>query len=293
MSETDYHLVLSPAIRALASVAADPEYGLAEAALTIAKHEYPGLNVSRYLERLDELAERVWADLRLHPEPYNLILSLNRVLFEEEGFVGNPHDQYDPRNGFLNDVLDRKEGIPLTLSIVYLEVGWRLGLPLEGVAFAPASAKANPNDFLVKLSLGENSLIVLDPVARGLPVGEQSLLERLSLGQGADGRARLARALRSARREEILRHLLNHLREVYVHHAQWSKLLGVLSQILVLWPESSTAWRDRGALYQHLECGRAALSDLRRYLELEPYADDSEGVEQRIAELEYAIKRLH
>jgi len=288
MSPESSSLVLSPAISALAALLAKPDpRNLAEAALTIAQIEYPRLDIGDYLQRLDDLAERVWGDVRRHPKPHNLVLSLNRVLFEEEGFVGNPSDDPDPRNCFLNEVLDRKEGTPLTLSIVYLEVGWRLGLPLEGVAF--------PGHFLVKLPLGENNLVILDPLSQGLPLGEPSLIERLeqALGKRRARRVPLTQALRGAKQWDILARLLNALCDIYAGGEQWGKLLGVLSQLLIIRPALSSAWRDRGALYQHLECSRAALDDFRHYLALEPNADDIEAVTARVQELEQEVKRLN
>lgn len=274
-------------MNALAGLLAQPDnaIGLAEGALLIARSEYPALDVNSYLRRLDHLAERVWGDLAAHERPYNLVQSLNRVLFEEEGFVGNRQPYEDPRNYFLNEVLDRKEGIPLTLSIVYLEVGKRLGLPLEGVPF--------PGHFLVKLALDEHNLIILDPFSRGLPLSEEVLRQRLERGQGRVGRAQLAQALRSAGPRDILLRLLRNLREVHLRHEQWGKLLAVLTQILVVRPDLAEDWRDRGALYQHLECSQAALGDFRHYLALQPEAEDAEVVQLRIAELEQAVKHLH
>src|SRR5690606_3987612 len=108
--------------------------------------------------RLDLLAERVKDRLSEESAPPVVLQEVGRVLFEEEGFRGNAEAYYDPRNSFLNDVLDRRLGIPLTLSIVYLEVSWRLGLPVEGVNF--------PNHFLVRYR-GEALSLLVDPFQRG------------------------------------------------------------------------------------------------------------------------------
>ena len=117
----------------------EPQIDLALAALLIAQEEYPQLQPEPYLQRLDLLAERARDRMANETAPLLMLQELSRVLFEEEHFRGNAENYYDPRNSFLNDVLDRKLGIPITLSIIYLEIGWRLELPLEGVQFHPES----------------------------------------------------------------------------------------------------------------------------------------------------------
>ena len=138
---------------------AEPEVDLARAALLVAAEEYPQLAPEPYLQRLDVFAERVRDRLSEESAPLVVLQELARVLFEEEKLRGNQEAYYDPRNSFLNDVLDRRLGIPLTLSIVYLEVGWRLGLPLQGVNF--------PGHFLVRFE-GEALRLLIDPFQRGL-----------------------------------------------------------------------------------------------------------------------------
>src|SRR5262245_30254210 len=108
---------------------------LAEAALAIAAEEYRGLDIPHYLARIDEMAGALRQRLRRDIGVTDTIIALNHYLFEELGFAGNAADYYDPRNSYLNDVLDRKLGIPITLSIVYMEVGQRVGLALRGVSF--------------------------------------------------------------------------------------------------------------------------------------------------------------
>src|SRR5690606_19213864 len=136
----------------------EPDLDLAAAALQIAAEEYPQLVAGPYLQRLDLLAERVRDRLDNETAPLVVLQELNRVLFEEERFRGNAEAYYDPRNSFLNDVLDRRVGIPISLSLVYLEVGWRLGLPLSGVGF--------PGHFLVRYE-GEVVRVLLDPFDGG------------------------------------------------------------------------------------------------------------------------------
>jgi hypothetical protein len=120
----------------------DESIPLAAAALTIARMEYPDLDAGPYLARLEEMAERVRTRIRKNPTARESITLLNRVLFQEEGLRGNREDFYDPRNSFLNDVLDRKLGIPITLSVVYMEVANRLHLKQKQLLSLRFSPKA-------------------------------------------------------------------------------------------------------------------------------------------------------
>src|SRR5690349_13672896 len=124
------------------AVAPQGDIELARAALAVAQDEYPALRPDVYLAKLDEYAARARAFAGGEADPYRLVASINYVLFKQEGFRGNRGDYYDPRNSFLNDVIERKKGIPITLSILYLEVAARSGLKLSGVGF--------PGHFLVK-----------------------------------------------------------------------------------------------------------------------------------------------
>lgn len=134
-------VAVEPNTERLKQILRQPEPGisLAEAALVIARDEYPALDVDAYLRRLDELAARVRAGLPPTPGLEEMIVTLNHFLFVEQGFAGDTDNFYDPRNSFLNEVLDRRRGIPITLSILYLEIGTRLGLELEGISFPATS----------------------------------------------------------------------------------------------------------------------------------------------------------
>src|SRR5881396_777188 len=138
----------------------DGAIDLGHASLLIAREEYPDLDVHGYLERLDEMAREIRGRMKGTEGAKSQIAHLNRLLFEEMGFRGNREEYYDPRNSFLNDVLDRRIGIPITLSTVYLEVGRRIGCRLAGVAF--------PGHFMVRL-MGRDAMpdVLIDPFNRG------------------------------------------------------------------------------------------------------------------------------
>jgi regulator of sirC expression with transglutaminase-like and TPR domain len=154
----------------------DAAVDLGLAALLIARQEYPTLDSALYLAQLDSMALELRQRGADAGDEIAAIQALNRYLFQELGFRGNQQDYFDPRNSFLNDVLDRRLGIPITLSLIYLEVGRRLGLRLQGVAF--------PGHFLVKLPLRDGE-VILDPYAQGASLGIQELEERAEQAIGA------------------------------------------------------------------------------------------------------------
>ena len=266
----------------------DPDINLAEAALLIAKDEYPSLDVDRYLGELDLVASRARAQLGPNAPEEEILVAINTVLFDELGYSGNSENYYDPRNSFLNDVIDRRVGIPITLSIVYIEVGRRLGLPLQGIAF--------PWHFLVKLPMASGDL-VLDPFSGGMLLGEEDLTERIK--NVADEHAASATDLvrtfvaNPATNRQILTRMLRNLKTIYINGRDFPRALGVVERILLLNPDQPQDVRDRGVLYEQLECFRAALADYRQYLVLSPGAEDRHDVQLRAADVEQRARRLN
>ena len=229
----------------------DPRIDLARACLLIAQDAYPALDVDRYLAEIDALGLRLRARLK-NDTVEARIVALNELLFEELGYWGNTEDYYDPRNSYLNDVIDRKTGIPITLSILYMEVGRRIGLPLEGVSF--------PGHFLVRLRL-QGGTLVLDPFAGGAPQSEGELRERLQRVIPAAAAPEVPVAdlpldqfLEPASNRQILARLLRNLKGIYREADQPERLLDVLNRMLVISPGAAAELRDRGYVYQRLEC---------------------------------------
>jgi regulator of sirC expression with transglutaminase-like and TPR domain len=263
----------------------EQDWALAEAALLLAKDEYPELDVPRYLARLDEYARSIRARLPKAAGVEDRLVALNQFLFEELGFSGNTDDYYDPRNSFFNEVLDRKLGIPITLSILYLEMAWRLGLELEGVSF--------PGHFLVKLPTAAGDM-VLDPFFGGTPLSEEDLVDRLeeTVGDHATGLS-LSSLLEPADKKDILVRLLRNLKVIYLKSGNYEKALNVLHRILLINPEMTDERRERGEIYERLECLRAAADDYRGYLEGAPLAPEAQRVRRRLIELERQIARFN
>lgn len=272
----------------LANIAtiSEQELNLAEAALLIAMDEYPGLDVDSYLRRLDELATGVQERLPAQAGLEDTLVTLNQFLFVEQGFSGDTENFDDPRNSFLNEVLDRKLGIPITLSIIYMEVGRRIGLPLKGVSF--------PGHFLVKFSTQDGE-VVLDPFSGGCLMSKEDLEAMLEETYGAVDavHAPLERLLTASGKKEILVRMLRNLKGAYLRRERYEKALSAVDQILLIQPDLPDEIRDRGSIYQHMECFRAALENFQRYLSMRPNAGDSPDIHRRIAELNQIVATLN
>jgi regulator of sirC expression with transglutaminase-like and TPR domain len=269
----------------------DARIDLAHACLLIAEDAYPGLAVERYLGDIERLALRLRSRMPQAGAAEERVAVLNEFLYEELGFRGNADDYYDPRNSYLNEVLDRRTGIPITLAVLYMILGRRAGLPLEGVSF--------PGHFLVRLRL-RSGVLVLDPFAGGMPQSEADLRSRLQrvIPPGVAGDVPVAdlpldQFVEAAGKRQIHSRLLRNLKAIYRDTDQPERLLAVLNRMLVVAPDAATELRDRGIVYQRLECYRAALQDLTQYLEREPDAADLDEVRARLMEVSARCARLN
>jgi len=269
----------------------DSRIDLARACLMIAQDAYPGLDVDRYLGEIERMAIRLRARMPQANAAEEKVMALNQFLFDDLGYWGNTDDYYDPRNSYLNEVIDRKTGTPISLSILYMELGRRIGLPLEGVSF--------PGHFLVRLRLRGGTL-VLDPFAGGTPQSEAELRERLQrvIPEGAAGGVApvelpLDQFLEPASNRQILARVLRNLKGIYREKDKPERMLEVLNRMLVVAPAASSELRDRGYLYQRLECWRPALKDLSDYVEREPEAPDLDDVRVKLMELSALCARLN
>ena len=264
----------------------DEEINLAEAALVIASEEYIDLDIAAYLARLDDMAATLKRRLRPDISSADTIIALNRFLFTELGFTGNTTDYYDPRNSFLNEVLDRKCGIPITLALVYIEIGRRIGLPVQGVSF--------PAHFLVKCLMREGT-VVLDPFARGVSLSFEEIKQRVkSINNDMEPpRSVVASMLATASNKDILVRLLRNLKAIFSHHREWLKALTATDRIISAMPDLAEEYRDRGMIYLNLECFRAALFDFQAYLKMLPVAQDADAVRIKVVELQGAASRLN
>ncbi len=261
----------------------DEEVELAKAALIFAKEEYPDLDIDGYLSKLDQMAREINVRAGHNAAPHSMISEMNRYLFVKEGFRGNQDDYYDPKNSFLNDVLDRKVGIPISLSVLYIEIANRLGLPITGVGF--------PGHFIVKYSgLGEEFLI--DPFNKGRILTKKDCDEILNRIYGRNIQLQ-SEFLEPVTKKQILTRMLQNLKSIYLSSKNSLKALSVVDKLLLINPGDMNEIRDRGMLYYGLECFAQALADLETYLGNAPKAKDVDVIRNYIPLLKGLTARIN
>jgi len=259
----------------------DEQIAVDEAALWIAAEEYPKLDVSAYLHELDALAESARERLQGARDSAERIARLNRFLFVEAGFHGDRNDYYHPRNSYLNEVLERRCGIPITLSLVYLSIAARLDLAVRGVGF--------PGHFLLKW-LGDPETLV-DPF-EGKPLSVEDCERRLhALGEPMPLQPELH--LRAASSREILARLLGNLKQIFLSQGDFEQALAQSERILLLYPRLASEFRDRGLIFEHLACFAAAAADLEQCLELAPEHPNAADLRARLAAVRARIGPLN
>jgi regulator of sirC expression with transglutaminase-like and TPR domain len=245
---------------------------LDRAALLIAAEEYPALQVEDYLRQLDALAGASRQRMTLGElfNPLETATTLAAHLFYEGRFNGNLGDYYDARNSFLNEVIDRGKGIPITLSVIFIEVARRLGVSLFGVGL--------PSHFLVKYS-DNTQEVFFDPFYGGRVLDKEDCRKMIEEMYG--GRVPFASSfLQAVTKRQILSRMLQNLKNVYVKASDLHKLLGVIERLLLLHPGSVTELRDRGLTYYGLKKYSPARTDLEEYLRRTPYAEDKDKIQE-------------
>jgi regulator of sirC expression with transglutaminase-like and TPR domain len=211
---------------------------LGRAALLIAAEEYPGLDILRYVAKLEAMAAAVRPDVTTTDDPLLKIEHLNSYLFEERGFRGNSEEYYDSRNSFLNDVLDRRLGIPITVSVVYMEVGRRVGMPLQGVGM--------PGHFIVKYA-EPGWDIYIDPFNKGRVLSREACEELIQQVYGEPVPFQDT-FLATVTKKQILSRLLMNLKAIYIHTKDYLKALSVVERLLLIQPNAEREMQDRAAL---------------------------------------------
>lgn len=284
MTGDSHHKRLHGFAQLVAPPRQDEAIDLASAALELARIEYPDLDAASYLARLDALAKRVSRGLRAIPNARETIAMLNRVLFEEEGLRGNRDDYYDPRNSFLNDVLDRKLGIPITLAVIYMEVARRVGFPVAGTAM--------PGHFLIKHYDVMSGEIVIDAFNRGCVLSMDDC--RVRLKEIYRGQLEFRpEFLQPVTCREILTRMLNNLRQIYFTKRDLRKGLLVLDLLLAIPPRSPEMLRERALVRLNLDQYVGAAQDLANYLKLQPEAPDAEDVRETLEMVRQLLARLN
>jgi len=235
------HLAYQVQIRQLfveAMSGTDNRLDLGRASLLIAGEEYPGLDILRYVAKLEAMAAAVRPGVLTTDDPIAKIEHLNRYLFEERGFRGNSQEYYDPRNSFLNEVLDRRLGIPITLSVVYMEVGRRVGMPLQGIGM--------PGHFIMTYAEAEEELYI-DPFNAGRILSRAACEELLQdvYGEAVPFQETF---LAPVSKKQIMSRMLMNLKAIYLHTKDYLKALSVVERQLIVQPDSEQDLKDRAAL---------------------------------------------
>jgi len=246
--------------------ATNPNLTLVEKCLKLAQIlEYPELDVSKYIEKLNEIGETLKSSINKIENPTYKISMLNEHLFEHNGFKGDVDDYYNPKNNFLNDVLEKKSGIPITLSIVYSEIAKHIGLDLRIVGF--------PSHIVVKY--GEE--MILDPYNDGKLLTRDDLDDILFQNYGEEVKFS-PDYLNEIEPEKILIRITRNLKNSYVQSYAYDKAMRCINMTLSLVPISSEEIRDKGILEERLLNHDEALTNLNQYLEINPNADDADFV---------------
>lgn len=253
----------------------DAEIDLARAALLIAAETDPSLDIEAEMARLEEWARTLLG--RLDPEWNELqrLARLRSFMYEELGFRGDVQHYYAPENSLLHSVMARRQGIPLTMSILFMELGWRIGVPFEGVGF--------PGHFLVRLT-GLPEDLLLDPYDHGGSVHEEDCRRMLAASTG--GVLEFSEAMiRSIGKREMIARLLYNLKVACLKAGRFAHALTAVERLLLLHPEDAIEVRDRGLLLYQLDQYREAVRSLERYLSMRPQADDRGEMERHLAAL--------
>ncbi len=261
----------------------DAQLNLARAALCMGLFEYPDLDVGAYVRQLDQLAESAEpAALAAESPP----VALARHLFQRQGFAGNQQAYHDPRNSFLNQVLDRRLGIPITLSLLYIEVARRLGIDAEGVGL--------PGHFVVRVAAvgeaGEAEMLYLDPFHGGAQLSEDDCRARVRAI--SEGKLPFDPAyLLPVGARYILLRMLNNLKNAYASQRDQARALHVVERLLVLKPGDAEELRNLGLLHAGLGHLRQAVIALERYLAQRPDAPDADAVRGYIVTMSGNVAR--
>ena len=253
----------------------DAQINLERAALFIAMEAYPDLEVEAYLNALDTMAAEVEERLPATRYPMQVLRTINQYLFDDLGFVGNRTDYYDPRNSFLNEVLDRRTGIPITLALVYLAIARRIEFPMIGVNM--------PGHFLIRPAIEEMDVFV-DPFHQGeilFPQDCQNLLTQV-FDRPVELRPEY---IESIGNRQFLGRMLTNLKVIYVNQKDFELALAALDRILLLFPDLPLEIRDRGVLHYRLNRYRSARQDFEYYLKISPLAEDAQLIREILADL--------
>lgn len=264
-------------------VQSDDQFPLLEAAATLAQDEYPELDVQQVLGDVDQLLARIKRRLPADSAPLQRLRLLNQFFYRDLSFAGNVNNFYDPDNSYLNVLLKRRNGIPISLAVLWMELAQGIGLQARGVGF--------PGHFMVKVTLPRGQ-VVIDPM-NGQSLGREELFERLEPFKLRSGlldefEVPLGLYLQAETPRNIIARMLRNLKEIYRSQNDWNRLVPVLDRLIILLPESWSEYRDRGLALAEQGLTREALLDLEIYLTQARDALDVDTIAERVANLRMA-----
>jgi regulator of sirC expression with transglutaminase-like and TPR domain len=248
----------------------EEQINLARAALYLAQEEYPDLDPEEYLNALDMMAVELEERLPFERYPLRVIQIVNQYLFEDLKFRGNTDGYYDPSNSYLNQVIDRRLGIPITLSLIYLEITRRIDFPMVGIGM--------PGHFLIRPTVGDMQVFV-DAFHQGEVMFTEDCQERLSQIYGRPVALR-PEFLQAVDTRHFLTRILMNLKAIYIQKGDLRRTLSVIERILMLFPNAPMEQRDRGLLYYQIGRWTEASQDLENYLNQMPSAEDASAVRE-------------
>lgn len=268
-------------------VAEDEHFMLLEAAAAVSQDEDPSVDAMSVVARVDELGVRLARRLASDAAAQQRLRLLNHYFFKELGFGGNLNDYYAATNSYLHRVLESRRGIPITLALVYIELGRSVGLKVQGVSF--------PGHFLVKCSLPQGE-VVIDPMS-GRSLSRDELDERLlpyrqQRGLVGDFEVPLGLFLQAASPRETLARLLRNLKEIHRAAEDWPRMKQVMERLVLVLPQDWAERRDLALVQAELEQWVEAAQGLQVYLRECPHAEDGPALRERLNELE-RMARLH
>lgn len=253
----------------------DEYIDLAKAALYIAQEEYPELDIEEYLNALDAMAMELEERLPLEKYPLKIIQTINKYLYDDLNFAGNKQNYYDPRNSFLNDVIERRVGIPITLALLYIEIARRIDFPMIGIGM--------PGHFLIRPDVSEIEIFV-DAFNGGEIMFPQDCEQRLS--QIYQQNVTLQpEFLAPVTKKQFLARMLTNLKYIYLKQQELEKALSCVERILLLFPSAALELRDRGLLSYQIGRFNQAADDLQAYLMQVPNAQDASTIRHLLEKL--------
>lgn len=253
----------------------DEDIDLARASLYIAQEEYPEIDPEVYIQSLDGMAQELSKRLPANKYPLIIIQNINEYLYDDLGFNGNNSDYYDTQNSFLNKVIERRLGIPISMSLIYLEIARRINFPMVGVGM--------PGHFLIRPEIEEMEIFV-DTFNNGEVIFTQDCQDRLNQIYQKNIVFK-PEYLAAVTKKQFLARILDNLKIIYVHQQEIEKALGAVERKLLLFPDAHIELRDRGLLLFQLGYFPQAIRDLETYLKIEPNSEDVSTIRSLLSQL--------